>query len=225
LKTTSMFGSASEGGDFDETETWEDMETDTNEQKVTIRLRAPNPYFVGSPTVPNDASAEIGDTIPITVTIGNDGNAQADDVEIIICQDQDYEDVEEYGCEEDNIVYRQVIGALKEVDAAGTQSKVEITLLYPVTAGSHEVVLIIDPNDNIIEKDENDNIKKVDELSSSNPVMDVALEVVSVWALPFGVFLLTISLLSVVYLVGRGRRSSALDRIAEQTSLMGSLND
>ena len=225
LKTTSMFGSASEGGDFDETETWEDMETDTNEQKVTIRLRAPNPYFVGSPTVPSDASAAIGDTIPITVTIGNDGNAQADDVEIIICQDQDYEDVEEYGCEEDNIVYRQVIGALKEVDAAGTQSKVEITLLYPVTAGSHEVVLIIDPNDNIIEKDENDNIKRVDELSSSNPVMDVALEVVSVWALPFGVFLLTISLLSVVYLVGRGRRSSALDRIAEQTSLMGSLND
>ena len=80
---------------------------------------------------------------------------------------------------------------------------------------------MLDPNDEIIEKSEDDNIKLVGDLKSNNPIIDVAAEVLSVWALPLGVFILTTSLLRVVYLVGRARRSEALGRVAEQSSLIG----
>ena len=44
--------------------------------------------------------------------------------------------------------------------------------------------------------------------------------VVSQTALPVGVILLTISLLGVVYMVGRARRTEAQMRVAEQSSLI-----
>ena len=52
-------------------------------------------------------------------------------------------------------------------------------------------------------------------------MIDVAGEILSVWALPLGVFILTTSLLGVVYLVGKARRSEALGRVAEQSILLG----
>ena len=106
-------------------------------------------------------------------------------------------------------------------DATGNPNQVETYLLYPVVAGSHDVIVVLDPNDNVVEQKESDNTLKVNrELSSSNPFMDVAGQVVGKWALPTGVLLLTLSLLMVVYLVGRGRTRDAAQRIAEQSSLI-----
>jgi len=117
-----------------------------------------------------------------------------------------------------------MIGALLPPDATGNPNQIETYLLYPVTAGSHNVVVVLDPNDNVVEQKESDNTLEVNrELSSSNPFMDVAGEVVGKYALPTGVLLLTLSLLTVVYLVGRGRTRDAAQRIAEQSSLMSVL--
>ena len=86
-------------------------------------------------------------------------------------------------------------------------------------------VIIIDPDNEIIETDEKDNIKEVGNLNSDNPIIDVAAEVLSVWALPMGVYALTTSLLGVVYLVGRARRAEALGRVAEQSILLDDENN
>ena len=64
-----------------------------------------------------------------------------------------------------------------------------------------------------------------DELSSDSPFLDVAGEIISDWALPFGVLLLTFSLFGVLYLVGKGRRADVKNRIAEQSSLISVLNE
>lgn len=79
---------------------------------------------------------------------------------------------------------------------------------------------------NIVEVSERDNIRVVDEpLSSESPFLDVAGEIVSNWALPFGVLVLTFSLFGVLYLVGRGRRAEVNKRLAEQSSLISVLDD
>ena len=63
------------------------------------------------------------------------------------------------------------------------------------------------------------------ELEISLLESDVAGEVISNWALPFGVLLLTFSLFGVLYLVGRGRRAEVNNRLAEQSSLISVLED
>ena len=50
-------------------------------------------------------------------------------------------------------------------------------------------------------------------------------EIISDWALPFGVLLLTCSLFGVLYLVGKGRRADVKNRLAEQSSLISVLQD
>tara|TARA_B100001115_G_C15848584_1_gene429512 strand:- start:13304 stop:18346 length:5043 start_codon:yes stop_codon:yes gene_type:complete len=220
LKVTTPVGSSEEGGDYDETPTWDDALADSNEQVIMLRLRASNLNLV-EVNPPPSTEGSVGDTIPISIKITNDGNAQADNVEVIMCQDQSESDVKENGCDEDNIVFRQVLGAIREPGDDGVLLFVEITLQYPIEAGYHDVVIIIDPNNEIIEINEQDNIRAVGDLSSSNPMIDVAAEVLSVWALPIGVLTLTTSLLGVVYLVGRARRAEALGRVAEQSVLLG----
>ena len=220
LKVTTPAGSSLEGGDYDETPTWADAAADTNEQVLLLRLRAPNLNLV-EVNSPSSTKGTVGDTIPVSIKITNDGNAQADNVEVIMCQDQSVTDIEENGCDEENIVFRQVIGAIREPGDDGVPLYVEITLQYPIEAGTHDVVIILDPNNEIIEADESDNIELVGDLSSNNPMIDVAGEILSVWALPLGVFILTTSLLGVVYLVGKARRSEALGRVAEQSILLG----
>ena len=219
LKVTTPVGSSAEGGDYDETPTWADAAADTNEQVILLRLRAPNLNLL-EVNPPSSTEGSVGDTIPISIKITNDGNAQADNVEVIMCQDQSISDIEDNGCDEDNIVFRQVIGAIREPGDDGVPLEVEITLQYPIEAGFHDVVIIIDPNNEIIETNEGDNIREVGDLNSNNPIMDVAAEVLSVWALPLGVMVLTTSLLGVVYLVGRARRAEALGRVAEQSILI-----
>jgi len=224
LKVTTPVGSSLEGGDYDETPTWADSVADTNEQVIILRLRAPNLNLI-EVNPPSSTEGSVGDTIPISIKITNDGNAQADNVEVIMCQDQSTSDIEDNGCDEDNIVFRQVIGAIREPGDDGVPLEVEITLLYPIEAGFHDVVIIIDPNNKIIETDEKDNIKAVGDLNSANPIIDVAAEVLSVWALPLGVLVLTTTLLGVVYLVGRARRAEALDRVAEQSILIDEIEN
>ena len=120
---------------------------------------------------------------------------------------------------------RQVIGALLAPDDGEDYKEIELTLLYPVSAGSHGIYVVVDPSNEIVESQESDNIKAVEqELKSSGGIIDVAGEVVGKTALPFAVILLTIALFGVVYLVGRGRRQEVLDRKAEQSSLVSVLS-
>ena len=85
LKVTTPAGSSLEGGDYDETPTWADSAADTNEQIILLRLRAPNLNLV-EVNSPSSNEGSVGDTIPISIKITNDGNAQADNVEVIMCQ-------------------------------------------------------------------------------------------------------------------------------------------
>ena len=135
-------------------------------------------------------------------------------------------DIRKNGCPEDSIVMRQTVGALLAPDASEDAQEIELYLLYPVSAGSHDVVVVVDPTNSIVEVSESDNIRVVsDELSSDSPFLDVAGEIISDWALPFGVLLLTFSLFGVLYLVGKGRRVDVKNRIAEQSSLISVLNE
>ena len=158
-----------------------------------------------------------------------------DSIEIVLCQYDDADDqgiindIKKNGCDEESIVMRQVIGALLAPDATEEYKEIEIYLLYPVVAGSKGVYVVVDPMNRIVEGSESNNIKAVPEpLESPSPFLDVASQVVAKTALPFIVVLLTLSLLGVVYVVGKGRRDEANKRIAEQSSLisvMGSKDD
>ena len=111
-------------------------------------------------------------------------------------------------------------GASRDASNAG------FYLLYPVSAGSKGVYVVVDPMNEIVESDEKDNVKPIpEELESNSPVLDLAREVVGKTALPFAVIVLTIALLGVVYLVGKGRRDEVNKRLAEQSSLVSVLAD
>ena len=219
FKVRSLFGNALEGGDFDDSESWEGEERDSNELVVTIRLRAPNLRF--EEVMVDQRTAGVGEMIPITVLIVNDGNVHATDVHVIICEDQDKDDVRRNGCDAENVVYRQVIGAMMPPDAADRTDSAEIVLLYPVRAGAHDVVVVLDPDNNIVESNERDNIYSVsDDLSSNNGWVDVAVEKLGAWSVPAIIILLTLSLLGVAGFVMWSRRREALARVAEQSSLV-----
>lgn len=135
-------------------------------------------------------------------------------------------DLRENGCDEENVVMRQVVGALLAPDDTEEAKSIELYLLYPVSAGSKGVYVVVDPMNEIVESDETDNVRPIpEELQSNNPVLDMAREVVGKTALPFAVIVLTIALLGVVYLVGKGRRDEVNKRLAEQSSLVSVLAD
>tara|TARA_B110001452_G_C15084970_1_gene378571 strand:- start:212 stop:787 length:576 start_codon:yes stop_codon:yes gene_type:complete len=178
----------------------------------------------------SDDTGDVDTTIPIRVVLQNDGNTHATDIEIVLCEYKDaadadiIKDIRKNGCDDENIVMRQVIGALLAPDDTEDYKEIELVLLYPVSAGSHGVYVVVDPSNEIVESSENDNVKSVEqELKSSGGILDVAGEVVGKTALPFAVILLTIALFGVVFLVGRGRRQDVLDRKAEQSSLVSVL--
>ena len=196
---------------------------------LTLRLKAPN-LVVDAVSVER-YSDEVGKSIPVKVVLMNKGNVHATNIEIVLCEfDGDDNELEKEignnGCPDGSIVSRQTIGAILGVDASDEAEPVEVYLLYPVSAGSSDVVVVVDPTNNIVEVTESDNIMKVDnELSSESPFFDVAGQVISNWALPFGVLLLTFSLFGVLYLVGKGRRADVKDRLAEQSSLISVLQE
>ena len=229
LKVTSMAGNMENDGDHDDSPDWSGDLLDTNEFIVTLRLRAPN--LVISDVSTTETSNEVGNTIPIRIELQNDGNVHATNIEIVLCEfddadDEVLKDIKSNGCPEDSVVSRQTIGALLAPDASEEAQTIEIFMLYPVSAGSHDVVVVVDPSNTIVEVSESDNIRLVDtELSSDSPFLDVAGEIVSDWALPFGVLLLTFSLFGVLYLVGKGRRADVKNRLAEQSSLISVLQE
>lgn len=229
LKVVSMMGNAEQGGDHDDSPSWVGDLLDSNEKIVTINLRAPN-LVVKSATT-DSTSADVGESIPIRIEIANTGNVHASDIEVILCEYNDEDMISEIRkndnmCDEESIVMRQIIGALDKPDDSQDERVIELYMLYPVTAGSKNVYVIVDPGNTIVEANEGDNIVRISqELGSSNPFLDVAGEVVGKVALPTMIVLLTFSLFGVLYLVGRGRRAAVKDRIAEQSSLMSVLGD
>jgi hypothetical protein len=229
LKVTSMAGNMENDGDHDDSPEWAGELLDTNELIVTLRLRAPN--LVIYEVSATQTSNEVGNTLPVRVVLQNTGNVHATNIEVVLCEfddadDEVMDDIKKNGCPEDSIVSRQTIGALLAPDASEEAQEIELYLLYPVSAGSHDVVVVVDPSNSIVEVSESDNIRLIeDELSSDSPFMDVAGEIISDWALPFGVLLLTFSLFGVLYLVGKGRRADVKNRLAEQSSLISVLED
>ena len=229
LKVTSMAGDMENDGDHDDSPEWSGDLLDSNEFILTLRLRAPN--LVISEVSVSETSNEVDKTIPVRVVLQNTGNVHATNIEVVLCEFSDadddvIQDIRKNGCPEDSIVMRQTVGALLAPDASKDAQEIELYLLYPVSAGSHDVVVVVDPSNTIVEVSESDNIRILgDELSSDSPFLDVAGEVISDWALPFGVLVLTFSLFGVLYLVGRGRRADVKDRLAEQSSLISVLED
>ena len=227
LKVVSKMGNMLDGGDHDDSPSWAAENLDSNEFVVTLRLRAPN--LVISEVTASDFTGDVDTTIPIRVVLQNNGNTHATDIEIVLCEypNSDIDtlnEIKKNGCDDENIVMRQVIGALLAPDNTEDYKEIELVLLYPVSAGSHGVYVVVDPSNSIVETQESDNIKRVvNELESSGGILDVAGEVVGKTALPFAVILLTLALFGVVYLVGRGRRQDVLDRKAEQSSLVSVL--
>ena len=229
LKVTSSAGGMEVDGDHDDSLDWSGELLDTNELILTLRLRAPN--LVISEVTVSETSNEVDSTIPIRVVLQNTGNVHATDIEVVLCEFSDADDdimteIRQEGCPEGTVVMRQTIGALLAPDASEDAKQIEIVLLYPVSAGTHDVVVVVDPTNQIVEVSESDNIRIVnEELSSDSPFLDVTGQIVSDWALPFGVLVLTFSLFAVLYLVGRGRRQDVKDRIAEQSSLISVLSE
>lgn len=225
LKVMSAYGSSPDG-DHDETPSWTDVcetgqeldECDTNEVIVTLRLRAPN-LVINSVDYENER-ANVGDNIPIQVKLANTGNVHATDVEIVLCEDPSRQALQDNTCDEDSIVFRREVGAILAPEGDRIPDEITLTLLYPVSVGKHSVYVMIDPDNTIVESREGDNKGDELDLGSSNPLIDNAAAVVSQTALPVGVILLTISLLGVVYMVGRARRAEAQMRVAEQSSLI-----
>ena len=224
LKVSSMYGDAEAGGDHDDSPEWYGEFLDSNELIVTLRLRAPNLRIVEASA--DTTVGKVGESLPVRVVIANDGNTHATDIEIILCaqrkaSDDVKEDLRKDGCDDEDIVMRQVVGAILAPTDAESEKVVEVYLLYPVTAGSKAVYVMVDPGNEIVEQSERDNIIYLsEELSSNAPFIDQTAEVVSAAALPSAVVLLTLALLGVLFLVGSARRGAVKARIAEQSSLM-----
>jgi hypothetical protein len=230
LKVVSMFGNMENNGDHDDSPEWGGDDFDTNEFIVTLRLRAPN-LEIKEIITPPSYSSEVDSTIPIGIILQNTGNVHATNIEIVLCEYDKVNDPEiikeirkNNGCEEERIVMRQVVGALLAPDDTEDAKEIELYLLYPVSAGSKGVYVVVDPSNEIVESDERDNVKAIGEaLESDSPLLDVASEVVAKTALPFAVIVLTVALIGVVYLVGKGRRDDVNKRLAEQSSLVSVL--
>ena len=229
LKVVSKAGDMTEGGDFDSSPSWQGDMLDSNELILQLRLRAPD-LVIKQIINPASFSGDIDSTIPIGIILQNIGNTHATDIEIVLCQYNDaneqdiIDEIKRNGCAEDSIVMRQVVGALLAPDASEEAQEIELYLLYPVVAGSKGVYVVVDPMNEIVEADESNNIKAVtDPLESPSPLLDVAGQIIGKTALPFVVILLTLSLLGVVYFVGKGRREEVNRRLSEQSSLISVL--
>jgi hypothetical protein len=236
IKALSMHGSSENDGDYDETPGWEDSCTldsnkdgladnyppdcDTNEQILELRLRAPDLEILEVTT--GSKRGAIGEMLSVSVKIVNRGNAHATDVNVILCKDQSPNDIKKNCCDENNIVYRQLIKAIMPIGDGGLEDPDPITLLYMVEAGNHQVVVVVDAGNNIVETDETNNIMKIPggEMSSNLGAGDVVIDVIARYSVPTIIIGATFSLIGVAGFVMYGRRMDALQAFAEKTSLM-----
>ena len=238
IKVLSSFGSAEVGGDYDETAVWDDSCTldenkdglpdnyhpncDTNEQIVELRLRAPDLKILDVDVV--TYTGDVGEMLSVNVQVVNVGNAHATNVNIILCVDQSKSDIKKNGCDEGNIVYRQIVQAI--MPANDDEDAPLIALLYMVQAGRHDVVVVVDPDNVIVETDETNNIQKVSKKMGSNlGILDVGIEVIAQYSVPAIILGATFALIGVVGVVMYGRRIEALTRFAEKSSLIANLDD
>ena len=93
---------------------------DTNEQVLELRLRAPDLEIIEVTT--GSTKGAIGDMLSVSVKIVNRGNAHATDVNVILCKDQSTSDIKKNGCDEVNIVYRQIIKAIMPIGDGGLEN-------------------------------------------------------------------------------------------------------
>ena len=113
-------------------------------------LRAPN--LVISEVSVSATSNEVDKTIPVRVVLQNTGNVHATNIEVVLCEFSDVRrrsgsrTSSKNGCPEESIVMRQTVGALLAPDASEDAEEIELYLLYPVSAGSHDVVVVVDPS-------------------------------------------------------------------------------
>ena len=237
IKLKSSFGDSLSGGDFDETAIWEDSCTidmngdgfpdnyrpncDTNEQVLELRLRAPDLQILSVDV--GKTKGEIGDMLSVTVSILNDGNSHATDVNVILCVGQSVNSIKKNGCAEENVAYRQLIEAI--MPTTSDDEPPLITLLYLVEAGTHEVVVVVDPDNIIVETDEKNNFKSAGDMGSNNGVLDVGVEIIARYSVPAIILGATFALIAVAGVVMYGRRMEALDRFAEKSSMMSNLDD
>ena len=233
IKTTSSHGSAADGGDFDETPQWDDSCTldenkdglpdnfqpdcDSNEQVLQLMLRAPDLRIVDAEASSHRAS--VGEMISVTVNLQNVGNIHATDISVILCSDQTPSDIRKNTCDEENIVYRQKIEAV--MPATLPTETLEISLLYIVEAGSQDIVVYVDPDNNIIESDESNNYWVMDKkMGSNNRFLDPILQAVATYSVPVIIIGATIALGAVAAVVISGRRIEAMREYAEKRSMM-----
>ena len=237
IKVMSEYGSSVAGGDHDETEIWDDSCTldenkdgipdnfrpncDTNEQIVELRLRAPDLRILDVHV--DRYTGDVGEMLSVNVQVVNEGNAHATDVNIILCADQTESDIEKNGCEEENIVYRQIVQAIMPSD---DEDPPQIALLYMVEAGRHDVVVVIAPDNVIVATHEGNNVQRVSKKMGSNlGALDVGIEIIAQFTVPTLIVGATLALLGVVAVVMRGRREEAKLRYAEKTSMLSNLDD
>ncbi|MBT3357550.1 MAG: hypothetical protein HN534_03755 [Euryarchaeota archaeon] len=238
IKVLSSFGSSEAGGDFDETPIWDDSCTidmnhdglpdnyapncDTNEQVIELRLRAPDLTIVDVDV--RTYTGSIGDMLSVNVQIQNLGNAHATSVNIVLCVDQTIKEIKKRGCDEDSVAYRQLIEAIMPSDL--TEDPPQITLLYMVEAGSHDIVVVVDPDNVIVETDESNNFVKVDKkMGSSWGLLDVGVEIIAKYSVPVIILGATFALIGVAGVVMYGRRMEALTQFAEKSSMLANFHD
>ena len=223
LKVVSKFGDMENDGDHDDSPAWDGDNLDTNEFIVTLRLRAPN-LEISEIIMPPSNSAEVDATIPIGIILQNTGNVHATDIESVLqygeVSSEITKELRENGCDE-GIGHAAGHGALLAPDDTEEAKSIELYLLYPVSAGGKATWSLINERDCRIRRNRQRG-PIPEELQSNNPVLDMA--VVEQTALRTGI-VLTIALLGVVYLVGKGRRDEVNKRLAEQSSLVSVRED
>ena len=114
----------------------------------------------------------------------------------------------EMDAKEENIVYRQIVKAIMPIGQSDTDQSDPITLLYMVEAGNHDIVVVVDPDNNIVETDENNNIESIGNMKSPLGAIDVGREVVVRYSVPVIIVGATFSLVGVAGFViwGGGQR-------------------
>jgi len=240
IKVLSAFGSAETGGDYDETSIWDDSCTidmngdglpdnthpncDSNEQILELRLRAPDLEIVSVQA--DQKKAKVGEMLSVNVQIRNIGNIHATDVNVVLCVDQSKRSIQKNGCHEENVAYRQLVEAIMPVGSSGDEDPPSLTLLYLVKAGSHDIAVVLDPDNMIVESNEENNIEMIPGKMGSNlGFIDVGVEIFAQYSVPAIILGATIALMGVAGVVMYGRRMEALTRFAEKSSLIANLSD
>ena len=182
-------------------------------------LRAPALKILSAES--SQSRAAVGEMISVTVKLQNIGTIHGTDVSVILCADQSPSDIRRNGCDEDNIVYMQMIEAVMPVSQSSNQELLEISLLYIVEAGSQDIVVYVDPDNDIIESDETNNYLSMSEkMGSNNRFLDPLLQAVATYSVPVIIIGATIALGAVAVIVIWGRRIEAMREFAEKKSMM-----